>query len=301
MEGYGGPAQPSPTIGQCIHGGLGWLEVECNRCKTRASLPLDAIRRPRDTPLWKLEASLKCRSCRKGRSAPPVHMSKLTATQEITPLPLGASGRGALLPLFEPMTDGISLADDTDHRDRLGDGRGRAVGSEAAITEIVMASRRSARAADRIAGKPWFKHGAAVYLALSYRLLVGAFAGLTGRHLLNGLSKNSELGLGLGARSIAGFAGILRGSGHTGSPRVRIGPSLRRKQTASTSNAPVRVTPAVVGVGSMMWLFWHRRLVVIPQQPPSVSVTISMTPMLAETDSAVHRLAERVPERGTDC
>jgi len=29
----------------------GWLEVECNRCKARASLPLDAIRRPRDTPL----------------------------------------------------------------------------------------------------------------------------------------------------------------------------------------------------------------------------------------------------------
>jgi hypothetical protein len=29
MEGYGGPAQPSPTIGQCLNGGLGWLEVEC--------------------------------------------------------------------------------------------------------------------------------------------------------------------------------------------------------------------------------------------------------------------------------
>ena len=31
MEGYGGPAQPSPTIGQCLsggNGGLGWLEVE---------------------------------------------------------------------------------------------------------------------------------------------------------------------------------------------------------------------------------------------------------------------------------
>ena len=37
MEGYGGPAQPSPTIGQCLNGGLGWLEVECNRCKTRAA------------------------------------------------------------------------------------------------------------------------------------------------------------------------------------------------------------------------------------------------------------------------
>src|SRR5437879_4609933 len=85
MEGFGGPAQPSPTIGQCIHGGLGWLEVECNRCKTRASLPLNAIRRARDTPLWKLEASLKCRSCRKGRYAPPVHMIKLTESQQITP------------------------------------------------------------------------------------------------------------------------------------------------------------------------------------------------------------------------
>ena len=87
MEGYGGPAQPAPTIAQCLNGGLGWLEMECNRCKTRASLPLDAIRRPRGTPLWKLEASLKCRSCRKGRHAPPVHMIKLTATREITPYP----------------------------------------------------------------------------------------------------------------------------------------------------------------------------------------------------------------------
>src|SRR4051812_26828185 len=65
MEGYGGPAQTSPTIAQCLNGGLSWLEVECNRCKTRASLPLDAIRRPRDTPIWKLEAVLKCRSCRR--------------------------------------------------------------------------------------------------------------------------------------------------------------------------------------------------------------------------------------------
>jgi hypothetical protein len=65
--------------------GLGWLEVECNRCKTRASLPLDAIRRARDTPLWKLEASLKCRSCRLRDSpyAPPVRMIKLTAKQMV--------------------------------------------------------------------------------------------------------------------------------------------------------------------------------------------------------------------------
>jgi hypothetical protein len=42
-------------LGQCIQGGLRWLKAECNRCKTRASLPLDAIRRPNDTPIWKLE------------------------------------------------------------------------------------------------------------------------------------------------------------------------------------------------------------------------------------------------------
>jgi hypothetical protein len=46
LEGYGGPAQPSPTLGQCLNGGYGWLEVECHRCKTRASIPLDVIRRP---------------------------------------------------------------------------------------------------------------------------------------------------------------------------------------------------------------------------------------------------------------
>jgi hypothetical protein len=41
------------------------------------------VRRPRDTPIWKLEAALKCRSCRKDRYA--VHMIKLTETQENAP------------------------------------------------------------------------------------------------------------------------------------------------------------------------------------------------------------------------
>ena len=85
MEDYGGSAQPLPKIGRCLNGGYGWLEVECHRCKTRASIPLEAIRRPRDTPIWKLEAAPKCRSCRKGRYAPPVHIIKLTQEPEITP------------------------------------------------------------------------------------------------------------------------------------------------------------------------------------------------------------------------
>ncbi len=33
-------------IAQCLNGGYGWPEVECHRGKTRASLPLDAMRWP---------------------------------------------------------------------------------------------------------------------------------------------------------------------------------------------------------------------------------------------------------------
>ena len=79
MEGYGGPAQPSPTIGQCLT--AGWAGSRWNAIAARpwASLPLDAIRRPRDTPIWKLEASLKRRSCRRGRWTPPVRINDYAA------------------------------------------------------------------------------------------------------------------------------------------------------------------------------------------------------------------------------
>jgi hypothetical protein len=40
---------------------------------------------PKDTPIWKLEASLKCRSCRKGQYAPPVHMIRLTEQPQTLP------------------------------------------------------------------------------------------------------------------------------------------------------------------------------------------------------------------------
>src|SRR5882672_1346266 len=93
MEGYGGPAQPSPTIGQCLNGGYGWMEIECNRCKTCASIPLDAIRRPRETPIWKLEGSFRCRSCGTRRYKPPVHMIQADPSSGNYTLRVGASGR----------------------------------------------------------------------------------------------------------------------------------------------------------------------------------------------------------------
>jgi hypothetical protein len=85
MEGYGGRAQPAPTIAQCLNGGYGWLQVKCRRCETEASIPLEHVRRPRHTPIWKLEAALKCRSCRTPRYSPPVHMIRLTEERQRVP------------------------------------------------------------------------------------------------------------------------------------------------------------------------------------------------------------------------
>lgn len=55
------------------------------RIGARGCRAFDAIRRPRNTPIWKLEPALKCRSCRTPRYSPPVHMIKLTQQREITP------------------------------------------------------------------------------------------------------------------------------------------------------------------------------------------------------------------------
>jgi len=51
-QGYGGPALPSPSIGQCLNG-LGWLKLESHRCKAQASPPPRRPRRPSDTQKWK--------------------------------------------------------------------------------------------------------------------------------------------------------------------------------------------------------------------------------------------------------
>jgi hypothetical protein len=43
---------------------------------------------PRDTPIWRLEAALKCRVVAEGpRQKSSVHMIKLTLEREITPYP----------------------------------------------------------------------------------------------------------------------------------------------------------------------------------------------------------------------
>jgi hypothetical protein len=44
MEGYGGPAQPSPTIAQCLNGGLGWSAIAARpgrACRSASKLSLN--------------------------------------------------------------------------------------------------------------------------------------------------------------------------------------------------------------------------------------------------------------------
>jgi hypothetical protein len=88
MEGFGGPAQPSPTIGQALNGGYGFLEVQCKRCETRATILLEYVRRRLETPVWKLEASLYCRHCAPFvKYRPQVILIKLTKARETSRYP----------------------------------------------------------------------------------------------------------------------------------------------------------------------------------------------------------------------
>jgi len=43
---------------------------------------------PISVAIWKLEVSLKCRPCRKGKYAPPVHMIRQTSRRTFGPTPV---------------------------------------------------------------------------------------------------------------------------------------------------------------------------------------------------------------------
>lgn len=60
----GGPAQPSPTLGEAVSIGFTVLKVQCESCKRQDDLDLRKVKRRPDTELWRLEASLSCRHCR---------------------------------------------------------------------------------------------------------------------------------------------------------------------------------------------------------------------------------------------
>src|SRR5215471_13529728 len=70
MLGLQGPAQPSPTIGDALNAGYGYLEVRCLGCDTHQTVALDIIRRPKVTPIHELERYMRCTLCSGTRGYP---------------------------------------------------------------------------------------------------------------------------------------------------------------------------------------------------------------------------------------
>jgi hypothetical protein len=63
MLGYKGPAQPSPTLGDALNAGFGYLAVRCLGCDTNQTVALDGVRRAKATPIHELERYMRCKNC----------------------------------------------------------------------------------------------------------------------------------------------------------------------------------------------------------------------------------------------
>jgi hypothetical protein len=63
MLGFRGRAQPSPTLGDALNAGYGFLEVRCLGCETHQTVALEIIRRPKTTPIHELERYMRCKDC----------------------------------------------------------------------------------------------------------------------------------------------------------------------------------------------------------------------------------------------
>ena len=83
MLGYKGPAQPSPTLGDALNAGFGYLEVRCLGCDTHQTVDLTIVRRPKATPVHDLERYLRCKDCSRlsGRPFKRSHLVALRPTK----------------------------------------------------------------------------------------------------------------------------------------------------------------------------------------------------------------------------
>lgn len=70
MLGFKGPAQPSPTLGDALNAGYGYLEVRCLGCDTHQTVALAIVRRPKATPIHELERYMRCKDCSQVRRYP---------------------------------------------------------------------------------------------------------------------------------------------------------------------------------------------------------------------------------------
>ena len=68
MLGFQGPAQPSPSLGDAINAGFGYLEVKCLGCNTHQTVALDIVRRPKTAPIH--ERYVRCKDCSRLQGRP---------------------------------------------------------------------------------------------------------------------------------------------------------------------------------------------------------------------------------------
>lgn len=82
----GGPAQPSPTLGDALDCGFVILAVQCGSCHRLDKLDLRNVRRKMTTPLWTMENSLFCKKCGEVRGyRPRAHIVGLEPEEPDTP------------------------------------------------------------------------------------------------------------------------------------------------------------------------------------------------------------------------
>ena len=83
MLGFQGPAQPSPTLGDALNAGFGYLEVKCLGCNTHQTVALDIVRRPKATPVHELERYMRSKDCSqvRGYAYKRSHLVALRATK----------------------------------------------------------------------------------------------------------------------------------------------------------------------------------------------------------------------------
>jgi hypothetical protein len=83
MLAFQGPAQPSPTLGDALNAGYGYLEVKCLGCSTHQTVALDIVRRPKTTSVHELERYMRCKDCSRlsGRPYKRSHLVALRPTK----------------------------------------------------------------------------------------------------------------------------------------------------------------------------------------------------------------------------
>ena len=86
MQGYGGPAQSSPLLGDALNAGYRYLEVKCDGCGTHSAVDMTIIRRPATTPISQLEQRMRCKPCSEQRGYPfkRGHLVRLRRRSKVT-------------------------------------------------------------------------------------------------------------------------------------------------------------------------------------------------------------------------